>query len=484
VPLLDTSAQEGVRRVALRCLDEAAAAATRLHDPDDAEALHDFRVGMRRLRSCLRSYDALIGESVGDKGQRRLSRIASATNPGRDAEVQLSWVERLGAQLPVRHRPGVRWLATDLGERRAQAYQNVREDLHARFVKLEGRLRERLSTYTVTMHVGRPSEEPSFASVTARALEAEMEALSKDLVRVHTAEDERLAHRSRIHGKRLRYLLEPLRPELDGAKSAVKSLRTLQDLLGDLHDLHNLSTTLGQALEAAAVDRARQLHEAAVEGDGSTDVVRALRADERPGLLGLLRRVQNDRARLFEKLHLEWLADDGLLGALQRDVAKMVGKLDATNARSLEIERKYLLRGLPPMCEGRPSMKLDQGYLPGERLIERIRRKRSGDDETYVRTVKLGEGIARTEVEEACTKAVFEQLWALTKGKRVRKRRFTIPDGALVWEIDAFDDRALFLAEVELPTIDTEAPLPEWLAPYVEREVTDDPAYVNANLAS
>lgn len=89
----------------------------------------------------------------------------------------------------------------------------------------------------------------------------------------------------------------------------------------------------------------------------------------------------------------------------------------------------------------------------------------------------------RIEVEEACTADVFQKLWSLTEGRRVQKRRYAIPDGSLVWEIDEFLDRALWLAEVELPTEDTEAALPGWLAPYVEREVTSDPEYVNANLA-
>jgi CYTH domain-containing protein len=97
--------------------------------------------------------------------------------------------------------------------------------------------------------------------------------------------------------------------------------------------------------------------------------------------------------------------------------------------------------------------------------------------------VKLGDGIARIEIEEACTRELFAKLWPLTQGRRVRKRRFAIEDGAHVWEIDAFKDRDLYLAEVELDSPEEEVVLPEWLAPYVEREVTTDPTYVNANLA-
>jgi CHAD domain-containing protein/CYTH domain-containing protein len=480
--LLAASAQEGARLVALGHLDDTASAAARLSDPNDAEALHDFRVGMRRLRSCLRAYDDLLGESVGDKGQRRLSRLASRTNPGREAEVQLGWLEKLGPELPVRHRPGVRWLADDLTERRTRAYQDV-DDLHARFCKLDARLRERLSTYTLTVEVGKKRREPSFAVVTAHAIGAQITTLSRDLARISGPDDDKVAHRARIHGKRLRYLLEPLRGEVDGAKRAVKPLRVLQDLLGDMHDLFDLSRSIGQALEDAAVDRARQLRDAAMEGDVASDLARALRADERPGLLGLLKRVQADRTALFEKLRTEWLGPGGQLEALSEEVGVIVDQLASAHQKDVEIERKYLLTALPPRCETLAAVRMDQGYLPGERLIERVRRKRTEHTETYVRTVKLGEGIERIEVEEACSKAVFEQLWALTKGRRVRKRRYTIADGELAWEIDAFDDRELFLAEIELPAVGTEVTIPEWLAPYVVREVTGEDTYVNSNLA-
>ena len=45
------------------------------------------------------------------------------------------------------------------------------------------------------------------------------------------------------------------------------------------------------------------------------------------------------------------------------------------------------------------------------------------------------------------------------------------------------DDRDLVLAEVELSGLDDRPALPEWLAPYVERDVTGEPAYFNSVLA-
>ena len=126
---------------------------------------------------------------------------------------------------------------------------------------------------------------------------------------------------------------------------------------------------------------------------------------------------------------------------------------------------------------------IDQGYLPGHKLIERVRRTRKQGVTQYKRTVKLGRGVRRIEIEESCDESLFEALWALTIGRRVHKRRYEVPEGEHVWEVDAFDDRELTLAEVELASEDDEVTLPEWLEPFVEREVTGDDEYVNANLA-
>jgi CYTH domain-containing protein len=149
----------------------------------------------------------------------------------------------------------------------------------------------------------------------------------------------------------------------------------------------------------------------------------------------------------------------------------------------VEIERKYLLAALPEAVRGAESVEIDQGWLPGERLQERLRRASNGAEDRFYRTVKLGRGITRTEIEEEAPRQLFEQLWPLTDGRRLRKRRYYVPEGALTWEIDEFLDRELVLAEVELPAPETQVSLPGWLAPLVEREVTGEAAYLNVNLA-
>ena len=149
----------------------------------------------------------------------------------------------------------------------------------------------------------------------------------------------------------------------------------------------------------------------------------------------------------------------------------------------VEIERKYLLSELPPRVLRARHETLIQGYLPGEKLIERVRMVKSARTTTYFRTIKFGKGVTRIEIEEQTTKRVFDVLFSLTKKRRVSKTRYYVRDKSLTWEVDDFTDRKLVLAELEIPDAAMHIEFPTWLAPYVIRDVTDDSRYVNARLA-
>ena len=150
----------------------------------------------------------------------------------------------------------------------------------------------------------------------------------------------------------------------------------------------------------------------------------------------------------------------------------------------IEIERKYLLSKLPKFPEPLDVLEIDQGYLPGTRVLERLRRQRhASGEERYFRTVKLGTGVERIEFEDETDRRVFEHLWVLTDGARLRKRRYIVAHGDDRWEIDDFTDRPLVLAELEIPRADYAIAMPDWLKGVLVREVTDENAYTNRSLA-
>jgi len=475
--------EEAARLFALAFLDEATAAAPRLSDGDDPEALHDFRVGLRRLRSALRAYRPALRGALKKSLAKELRALAAATGGGRDAEVLLAWVETQRDSLLPRERSGLSWLAASLERRRDDGYAAVQLDVAPRFAVLERKLRGALEVYHVPMRLGEKRSVRTLAVELAALVRHHADDLGAKLADVHATTDEEAGHEARIASKRLRYLLEPVRDRVPGAKELLRALKELQDLFGELHDLQVLAREIGDATSRAAAERARRLHDLALsENDGGASTRRAARDDERHGLITLATRVKARIDQLFLAANRRFL---GVHTAALLDAgAEIARALEMHASAGQEIERKYLLSDVPPEAAAAPSKQVAQGYLPGEKLIERVRKVVHADGTVKCfRTVKLGAGLVRVEVEEEAPLELFKKLWPLTKGKRVSKRRHLVAAGERTWEIDVFVDRPLVLAEIELASAEEAVVIPDWLAPFVVREVTDESEYVNARLA-
>ena len=153
-------------------------------------------------------------------------------------------------------------------------------------------------------------------------------------------------------------------------------------------------------------------------------------------------------------------------------------------ATDREIERKFLLRELPRGVAKYPSVEIDQGYIPGEKVRERVRRVRDGASITYFRTIKLGSGIEKLEFEELTDEKFFDCVWPLTEGHRVRKRRYRVPCDGFEWEVDEFLDRGdFYLLEIELNHVGERPEPPAEIAEMIVREVTDEPGFSNYRLS-
>jgi CHAD domain-containing protein len=471
-PLTPRPAAEGARVLALRYLDEAAQAAPRLNDHEDLEALHDFRVGLRRLRSVLKAYKTELDSSVRKKDGKRIAEIARSTNEGRDAEVQLIWLEKQRAKSGTKTRPGLDWLVARVTERMHAGYRAARSEMLHHFAKADKVLRERLKHYELQVELGSAPRVVTFAESTSTLIATQLADITAHHALIRDASDEPNIHETRIAAKRLRYVLEPLKGENPRVGPIVKRLKELQDVLGELHDMHVMTATLAEAIETAATERARSMYALSVAGTSA----RTNKRDERDGLLWLTELARTERDALFAK---SWSADE-----LQKFVAEVEAIAAGLVKSGVEIERKYLLKSMPKEALKFPFQELDQGYIPGDRLIERVRHVRENKRDRYFRTIKFGHGVTRTEIEEETSPQVFKALWAATVGKRLQKRRYMIEANGFVWELDVFKKRKLVLLEVELPSEDTVATPPEWLAKLIVRDVTDEPAYLNLNLTS
>lgn len=454
--LLELPVEEAARVIALALIDTVLDARDRLDGPDEAEALHDFRVGLRRLRISLRVYRPQLQGSVGRGLRRRLGRIADATRDSRDLEVHIAWARLQTADMLSWQRAGVYWLLDRMERRRRRADTSLERVLGRRFDPTVGKLQRRLHSYRTTIHLD-PSRPPRRgASVTGKRVQQLATDLGIALARVRSIRDVDEAHRARIAAKRLRYVLEPAAGQIEEAVPIIERLKRLQDDLGDFHDTQVFIAELNEVLRQAP-------------------------AIARPGVLALVARLRDRGVATFGRVSAEWRT--GRAEPFIHEVVDLGKAITARRRAGLEIERKYLLRGLPDAVRGAPALEIRQGYLPGTRLIERFREVRSNDAVAWYRTVKSGRGIWRLELEEATTREVFDRIWPLTEGHRVEKRRYPVAEDGATWEIDEFMDRDLVLAEIELPSADAEIEVPAWLAPHVVGEVTDDPEYTNLRLA-
>jgi CYTH domain-containing protein len=350
------------------------------------------------------------------------------------------------------------------------------------FRKVAATLDVELSRWHQVHYLEEPGEVSNLATFSAELVRRAVSELEARLADVNDPADEVAPHQARIAGKRLRYLIEPIVDVLDAGSPLLRRLKGLQDTLGDLHDSQVFSRELVSASADAGAQVARA-ESAAVLGGKERSKGRRRRgaSDPREGLLALAERVRDRGLAAWRAVEEEWFADRAA-GFLD-DVRALAAYLEALGADTVEIERKYLLAALPDEVHGHPSAELWQGYVPGRRLVERVRRVRDTDGERFYRTVKGGRGVHRLEVEEETSREIFDALWALTEGRRVHKRRWFVAGTAHTWEIDAFEDRELVLAEVELASAQEAVELPEWLSPLVVREVTLEPEYGNLALA-
>lgn len=144
-----------------------------------------------------------------------------------------------------------------------------------------------------------------------------------------------------------------------------------------------------------------------------------------------------------------------------------------------EIERKFLVKPRNWSDLG-PGQKIRQGYLCTTPKC--TVRARTYGDRGYLTIKGETSGISRSEYEyEIPFSDATEILDNLSLHPLIEKTRYKIPYAGHTFEVDVFNgaNRGLTVAEVELKTPDEKVDLPDW----IDREVSDDPRYFNANLA-
>ncbi|MDO5036329.1 MAG: CYTH domain-containing protein [Porphyromonas sp.] len=149
----------------------------------------------------------------------------------------------------------------------------------------------------------------------------------------------------------------------------------------------------------------------------------------------------------------------------------------------VEIERKFLLKPGVSLPDSDHVLHIRQFYLNSDETLS-VRVRLVDEAKAYV-TIKKVTGdqlTVRSEFEYEIPVEDAREMEAFAVGATIVKNRHIIMIDDVRWEVDFFSEanEGLMLTEVELESLDTPVQLPPW----VGREVSDDPRYLNNQLAA
>lgn len=241
--LLTRRPEEGARLVVGAHLAALQHAADRLAKRGDAEAVHDVRVAMRRLRAALGAYAALLPRRLAPACRRRLGALLDATSGARDLDVALT----LLPAAPATPR-AASWVATRWSIDAARERQRARRRLARELPPLVAALAPRLDRFTARVMAGGPTQ---FGAALHAAVAREAGKLAAAVTALRQRSRERDAHRVRLAAKRMRYLLEPAAAALPAVAPLIEQLTAVQDGLGSERDQALLRARLARELRRA-----------------------------------------------------------------------------------------------------------------------------------------------------------------------------------------------------------------------------------------
>lgn len=211
----------------------------------DDEAVHDLRVGLRRLRSLLRLARDLYEPHGWEKARGALKSVSDATGTLRDEEVLHQTLAKLTVPAGVRA-PLDAWIA-----KRKTRERSLRREL-VRLLRA-GVLEDALAV--VLAVIEQPEDDPPLRKFARDAvLDAQLEV---EELATTAPEDIESLHELRILYKRLRYAIEGLEGALAPEITAMRAVaERFQKRLGDIHDFDVAAQTITAAKTLAPEQRA------------------------------------------------------------------------------------------------------------------------------------------------------------------------------------------------------------------------------------
>lgn len=421
----------------------------------DVEALHSYRVALRRIRSVLSLCTGAFDPAQTAELKTRMKALMAPTGPLRDLDVWLLAEPECRAMVAKKHRAGLALVFQTLRGERATALAQLQAHLRSPAYLAEITALSEVFAEGGTAQPGPRGAEP--AAALGRALiHARYLKTCKRAKGLTAKTPDAEVHALRIACKRLRYLTEVFAETLPPAplKSLVSRMKALQTALGVFNDA---------AVQGVALGEIQQAHPTL--GRAEVQSIKALR-----------KALQQSQIRARAEVSHQLCK---LLGAKTQGLVQTL--CAAAPPQGFEIERKFLVRDLPDLT-GTEALRVRQGYLTALTDSTELRLRQMGN--RYYLTQKGGAGRVRQEREVEITKMQFAPFWPATEGRRVEKTRW---QGRLAeghgFELDLFEGnlKGLRLVEVEFPNEAAAEAFdpPTWFG----GEVTEDKRYGNKWMA-
>jgi triphosphatase len=276
-----TPTAEAFRAIARNCLRQLVANEAPMV-AGDGEALHQMRIGLRRLRAAISTFKSLVADSECERIKAELRWISRKLSPARDLDILLAEVlEPLRQQHP--DDAGVAGLCRSFRRRRAAAHKRAVAAVQS------PRCRTMVLQVAEWIEAGRWStdaddllrvrREQPISVLAAEELTRRRKRIrkrSKLLAELSAPE----RHALRIRAKKLRYASEffadvfPGNKNAKRCKAALSSLKELQDALGALNDIATREALAARMARAGSSKRREARDRAFAAGVvfGSQDV--------------------------------------------------------------------------------------------------------------------------------------------------------------------------------------------------------------------
>ena len=212
-----------------------------IHDPgvrlgDDPEDVHQFRVGIRRLRSDLRTFMPLLEPAPLRELRDELRWLGTVVGAVRDGDVLAERLRTQGQSLPEADAPGVQLILSLLASQADSARTAMLLALRSpRYLALLDALIKAANEPPIRAERAEQAKRPA-SHVAAEFVHRSRRRLTEAVASLDDDPTDPALHNIRILAKRCRYAAEAVAPVVDQAARFAAAIADLQTVLGEHQD--------------------------------------------------------------------------------------------------------------------------------------------------------------------------------------------------------------------------------------------------------